>query len=209
MVVYVQLKSVLENKTKTFLLDFEIQTDRLISSRRPHLAIPADYWIKLKENQQRDNNVELAKRSREHAGDIGTTCKWCTWKNSKRSGKATRRPGNKRTNEEDPDYSIIIIGQNTEKGLGDSGRLAITQTPVKNHQLTFVRKTFKIIKIIVIITNRYIISININYNIMNIIIITWSLALIVIIPIIISNISWVSRTQRISVNFYYFQIIGF
>ena len=46
----------------------------------------------------------------------------------------------KRTNGDLPNYSIIIIGQNTEESPGDLGRLAVTQTPVKNYQLTQVRK---------------------------------------------------------------------
>ena len=32
--------------------------------------------------------------------------------------------------------SIIENGQNTDKSPGDLRRLAVTQTPVKNHQLT-------------------------------------------------------------------------
>ena len=34
-----------------------------------------------------------------------------------------------------PKYDIIENGQNTEKSPGDLKRLAVTQTPVKNHQL--------------------------------------------------------------------------
>ena len=34
--------------------------------------------------------------------------------------------------------SIIENGQNTEKSLGDLRRLAVTQTPVKDHQLTLM-----------------------------------------------------------------------
>ena len=41
------------------------------------------------------------------------------------------------------DYNIVKIGQNTKKGPGDLRRLAVTQTPVRNHQLTLVWKTFK------------------------------------------------------------------
>ena len=33
-----------------------------------------------------------------------------------------------------PNYNIIENGQNTEKSPGDLRRLAVTQTPVKNHQ---------------------------------------------------------------------------
>ena len=34
--------------------------------------------------------------------------------------------------------SIVEIGQNTKKSLGDLRTLAVTQTPVENHQLTLV-----------------------------------------------------------------------
>ena len=43
--------------------------------------------------------------------------------------------------EEEPrpsDYSIIKIGQNIEKSPGDLWRLAVTQTPVKDPQLTLM-----------------------------------------------------------------------
>ena len=40
-----------------------------------------------------------------------------------------------------PNYSIIENGQNIEKSPGDLRRLAITQSPVKNHQLTLMSKT--------------------------------------------------------------------
>ncbi len=35
-------------------------------------------------------------------------------------------------------YHIIENGQNTEKIPGDLRKLAVTQTPVKNHQLTLM-----------------------------------------------------------------------
>ena len=34
--------------------------------------------------------------------------------------------------------AFIKIGQNTEKSPGDLRRLAVTQTPVKDHQLTLI-----------------------------------------------------------------------
>ena len=40
-------------------------------------------------------------------------------------------------------YSLIENDQNTEKSLGDLTRLAVTQTPVKEHQLMLIRKTLK------------------------------------------------------------------
>ena len=51
------------------------------------------------------------------------------------------------TNGDHPNY-IIEIGQNTEKSPGDLRRLAVTKTPVKDHQLTLVWKTLIIIIII-------------------------------------------------------------
>ena len=40
-------------------------------------------------------------------------------------------------------YSIIENGQNTEKSPGDLRRLAVTQTPEKDHQLKLISKTQK------------------------------------------------------------------
>ena len=42
-----------------------------------------------------------------------------------------------------PNDSIIEDGQNTEKSPGDLRRLAVTQTPMKNHQLTLMWKDQK------------------------------------------------------------------
>ena len=69
---------VLENDTHKLLLDFDIQTDHLISARRPDLIIinkkkkkkickivnftvPADYRIKLKECEKREKYLDLAR----------------------------------------------------------------------------------------------------------------------------------------------------
>ena len=53
------------------------------------------------------------------------------------------RVGNWRMNWGNPNSSIVEISQNTEKSPGDVRRLAVTQTPVKDHQLTLVCKTSK------------------------------------------------------------------
>ena len=71
--------TVLENDTHKLLWDFDIQTDHLISARRPDLiiinnkkkkkrickivdfAVPADHWIKLKEREKKDNYLDLAR----------------------------------------------------------------------------------------------------------------------------------------------------
>ena len=67
-------ESVLENETHRILWDFVIQTDHLISARRPDLVIvnkrtcrivdvtvPPDYRVKLKESEKRDKYLDLAR----------------------------------------------------------------------------------------------------------------------------------------------------
>ena len=81
------------------------------------------------------------KKAVEHEGDSGTSGNWCTWNGLQRLDKGAVRAGNQRTNRDHPDYSIIEIGQNTEKCFGDLRRLAVTQTPMKDHQLNLMGKT--------------------------------------------------------------------
>ena len=98
----------------------------------------ADDREKLKERENRDKFLDLArelKRTMEHEGDGNTSGNWGALNNPKRIGRGTGRLGNKRTSGNHPDYRIIDIGQNTEKSPSDLRRL-VTQTPVKDHQLT-------------------------------------------------------------------------
>ena len=53
------------------------------------------------------------------------------------------RVQNWKTDRDHPKYSIVEIGQNTEKSPGDVMRLTVPQNPVKDHQLTLVWKTLK------------------------------------------------------------------
>ena len=46
--------------------------------------------------------------------------------------------GNKRTCEDNPNYGIVEIGQNTEKRPVDLNSLVVTKTLVNNHYLTQV-----------------------------------------------------------------------
>ena len=69
-------ESVPENETHKLPCDFEIQTDHLISARRPDLIInkkericrivdfadPADHTVKLKESGNKDKYFELARK---------------------------------------------------------------------------------------------------------------------------------------------------
>ena len=74
----------------------------------------------------------------EHEGGGDTNCNWCTWNNPQRIDKETRRLRNQRTSRDRPNYIIIKIDQNTEKSPGDFRQLAVSQTPVRNYQLTQV-----------------------------------------------------------------------
>ena len=118
------------------------------------LKVP-DHRVKLKVSKKKDNYLNLAgelEKTMEREGDGDITCDWCTWDNPKRIGKGTRRFENQRTSGDHPDYSIIKIGQNTEKSPGNLRRLAVPQTPLKNNQLMLVGKPRKENKIITIIS---------------------------------------------------------
>ena len=79
----------------------------------------------------------------EPESDGDTNCNWDTCNNPQSLAKETSGHGNKRTNGDTPDYSIIKIEQNTEKSPRDLRRLAVTQSPGVNHQLMLIRKTLK------------------------------------------------------------------
>ena len=88
--------SVLENDTHKLRCDFDIQTDHLISARRPDLiviftqkkgtckivdfAVPADHRIKLKENEKNDKHLDIAReffKNMKHESDDYTNRDWC------------------------------------------------------------------------------------------------------------------------------------
>ena len=73
-----------------------------------------------------------------HEGVCDTNYNWCTQNSSQRFVKGTGRFRNWRTSGDHPNYSIVEVGQNTEKSPGDFRRHAVTQTPVNNHQLKMV-----------------------------------------------------------------------
>ena len=74
----------------------------------------------------------------EHDGEDDTYCKWCVRNNPERFDKGTGSLRKLRTSKDLPDYSIIKIGENSEKGPGDMRRHVVTQTTVKNYQLMLV-----------------------------------------------------------------------
>ena len=68
-------------------------------------------------------------------------CDWCSWYSHQKINKGKEGLGNKRTSGEHPNYCTIKIGRNTEKSPGDLRKLAVIQTPVKDHQQTLMEKT--------------------------------------------------------------------
>ena len=70
----------------------------------------------------------------EYESDGYTNCNLCFLYSHRKIGTRIGGLGNKSTSGDHPNYSIIEIGKNTEKSPGDLRRLAITQTPVENHQ---------------------------------------------------------------------------
>ena len=144
------------------LWDFEIQMNQPISARRPDLiiinnkertyrivdfAVPTDHRVKLKKKcEKKDKYLDLARelrKLRKHELDDYTNCNWCSWYCHQRVGTRAGGLGNNETDEDCPNYSIVEIGQNTEKSLGELGKLAVTQTSVENHWPTLMGKTLK------------------------------------------------------------------
>ena len=103
-------------------------------------VILSDHKVKLKEKETRDKYLELARKLKKKTmkvtvmpiviGASGTVPQMIVTR--------TRGLGNKRTSGDHPNNSIIEIGHNTEKSSGDSRRLAVTQAPVEDHQLSLV-----------------------------------------------------------------------
>ena len=87
--------------------------------------------------------VRELKKTMKHESDDCTNCDWCFWHSNWRIIKGAGRFGSWRTSGAHPNDSVIEDGQNTEKSHGDLRRLTVTQTPVKNHQLTLMWKTLK------------------------------------------------------------------
>ena len=77
--------------------------------------------MKIKESKKKGKYPDLARelKTMQPEGNGDAHCIWCTWNNPQRIGKGTGTLGNKRINRDHPDYSIIKIGQNTEKSPGD------------------------------------------------------------------------------------------
>ena len=150
--------SVLENDTLKLLWDFDIQTDHLIPTRRPDLlkiykkqktrrladfAVPTNHRVKIKENEKGDNFLDFTRKQKNIGIIVTPTVTNILGTIPKSLEKRFGKVGNRRTNSYHPNCCIIKIGRNTEKSSGDPRRLAVTQIPVKDYQLTLVRRTLK------------------------------------------------------------------
>ena len=83
--------------------------------------------------------------------DGDTSCYWYVWYSHQRFATGTGGLGNKRTNGDHQNYSIVEIVQNTKKSPGDLRRLAVTQTPVGNYQLNTSVKISQKCKIMIVV----------------------------------------------------------
>ena len=109
-------------------------------------AIPADYRVKLKESEKKNKYLDLARELKKLWNMKVTFIPIIIdARGTVAQGIDTRTGGfgNKRISWDYPNYCITEIGQNTEKSPRDLRRLAVTQTPVKDQQLTLLRKTLK------------------------------------------------------------------
>ena len=113
-------------------------------------AVLANHILKLKERENWDKYLDLAKEQKKAAEPESniTSSNWCARYSQQMIDKWTGGLRNKRTSGDHPNYNIVDIGQNAKKSPGDVRRLAITQTPVENYQLMLVWKTFKMTKMI-------------------------------------------------------------
>ena len=98
-----------------------------------NFIVPADHRVKIKESDMRNEYLDLAWELRTLwnmrvitivIGTVGTVPEVL---------EELKIRGQDHLN-----YSIVEIGQNTEKSLGDQRRLAVTQTPAKDYQLALV-----------------------------------------------------------------------
>ena len=76
----------------------------------------------------------------ENKGDGDTNYNWCTWNDSQRLSKRVKGVRNQRMSVHHPKCTIVDVGWNTEKHLGDLRRLTVLQTSVKDHRITLVSK---------------------------------------------------------------------
>ena len=106
------------------------------------IAVPVDHRVKLKESKKKDKYLNFARELKKTVkvtviliviGALGTV--------TKRLVKGLEGLKIRGLVETIQTIALLKISQNTEESLADLRRLAITQTPVRNHRLTLVWQT--------------------------------------------------------------------
>ena len=121
----------------------DVRTSSATITRKQNFVVPVDHRVKLKESiKKKGKYLELArelkknKQNEGHEDDGYTNINCCFWYSHQGIiTEITDAVGDR------PNYSIVEIGQNTEKSPGNLRRLAVSHTPVKDSQL--VGKTLK------------------------------------------------------------------
>ena len=97
-------------------------------------AVLADHRVKLKESEKKDKYQELTKELKKKLIELKKLYNMKVTVIPIVIGALGTGPGgfeNERTSGDHPNYSIIEIGQNTEKSPGDLKRLAVTHSAVR------------------------------------------------------------------------------
>ena len=154
------LESILKIETLKLLWDVQIQTDNLISikiTRSCHnqqekrtfqivdFHVSADHRVELKESEKKDQFLDITRGLKKHWNMKVTVIPIVTgalFTATKRINACTKGLGNNKKGEGYPNRSI---DRDRPQYGGESRRLVVTQTPVRNHRLTLVGKTRKVV----------------------------------------------------------------
>ena len=106
--------------------------------RSLNIGVPTDQRVKLKECEKRDKYMHRAREMKKKQWNMKVTIIPIVIGVLGTIPKRTGGLGNKRMSGDNPNYCIIEISQNTERSPRDMRILVVTQTPVRNHQLTLL-----------------------------------------------------------------------
>ena len=144
--------------------------------------VPVNDKEKIKENEKRDKylNFENSPSPKKQLWSIRITVITIP----KILDKGTEKVENRKTGGNHLNYRIVEIGHNTKKSPGDLRRLAVTQTPLKDYQLTLTRMMVVVVVVILLVVVIIIVVV---------VVILIIVIIVVIIIIIISAENFVSK----------------
>ena len=118
-----------------------------------NFTVPANYWVESKESEKKDKYLDLARGPKNygHEGDSDINCNSCARYSHQKIDKRSEGLVNNKTSRDHPKYCIIKISQNTVESPRNLRRLAVSQTPVRNHHLTLEEKNYQNSEILLII----------------------------------------------------------